>query len=141
MIIKEYVALVAAANDLPAQGEVRALLAQHPRRRDMMAVVERGGKWAHTRYQVVARDGVQACLRLWPITGRTHQLRVHLAHLGAPILGDRLYGAGSDIGERLLLHAWRITIPAADDQLAQRFVAPLPPEWAPWRAALEGLEE
>jgi len=52
-----------------------------------------GAKTAVTRYQVVARYPSCSVLRLWPETGRTHQLRVHLAHIGHPILGDKLYGA------------------------------------------------
>jgi 23S rRNA-/tRNA-specific pseudouridylate synthase len=57
-----------------------------------------------------------------------HQLRVHLAHLGAPILGDRLYGDASS-APRLLLHAHRITLPGAGDVPAPSYTAPLPSEF------------
>jgi len=66
-------------------------------------VVKGGGQRALTRYRVVERVRDRALLELRPETGRTHQLRVHLSHLGAPILGDLVYGSTS--AERLFLHA------------------------------------
>lgn len=76
-------------------------------------------KDAATRYDVVERVARQAAfVALWPVTGRTHQLRVHLAHIGTPILGDRLYNgiapenwAEAEIGNGLHLHARRLIIP------------------------------
>jgi len=134
---KEYVALVTAPWTGSQEGEVRSYVARHPQRRDLMTVVARGGKRAHTRYQVVGQRGGQVCLRLWPITGRTHQLRLHLAHLGSPVLGDRLYGAEGDSSPRLMLHAWRITLPPLREAPERRSEAPLPSEWSAWRQALE----
>ncbi|MDR2187492.1 MAG: RluA family pseudouridine synthase [Azonexus sp.] len=75
------------------------------------------GKPSLTRFRTLARDAAQqqSRLELEPVTGRSHQLRVHLAALGHPIIGDELYGNGSlDSGERLRLHA-----------AALRFVHPL----------------
>ncbi|MEM9260471.1 MAG: pseudouridine synthase, partial [Bacteroidota bacterium] len=63
------------------------------------------GKTARTHWKVVAREGGRTLVQLWPVTGRTHQLRVHCAHplgLNASIVGDDLYGIP---GERLHLHA------------------------------------
>ena len=65
---------------------------------------------------------------LAPRTGRTHQLRVHLRHLGCPVLGDPLYG-GADArfpGATLMLHAWRLRIVLPGESLAREFRAPLP---------------
>jgi 23S rRNA-/tRNA-specific pseudouridylate synthase len=95
----------------------------------MMAVVGEGGKPAMTRYQVVAREEDRVWLRLWPETGRTHQLRVHLAHVGAPVLGDRLYGPGRPEVQRLMLHAYRIVLPAQDPFPQRTFMAPLPADF------------
>ncbi len=135
-VSKEYLAVVATPNELARAGVIDARLDQHPQRRDKMCVVERGGKRAVTRYEIVAeRDGRQ-WVRLWPETGRTHQLRVHLAHLGAPILGDRLYG-NADAAPRLLLHAQSLALPAwaspdgAIKRGARRFVAPRPRDFPP----------
>lgn len=75
------------------------------------------GKHSLTRYRTVSRDSISKTSRveLEPVTGRSHQLRVHLASLGHPIIGDELYGSGSlDSGERLRLHATEL-----------RFVHPL----------------
>lgn len=86
---------------------------------------------SQTQYRVVARSVAgaaepRALVALRPLTGRTHQLRVHLAHLGAPIVGDRLYGPRPLLGERLLLHAYSISLPAADEFPVHTFLAPLP---------------
>lgn len=71
------------------------------------------GKVAITRYEVVASDGKHSVVRLHPETGRTHQLRVHMAYIGTPIVGDRLYGSEKSPINRLCLHAeaLEITIP------------------------------
>jgi RluA family pseudouridine synthase len=120
---KVYVAIVAAPNLLAETGTIRARLAPDPQHRERMGVVTKGGQGAVTRYMVSARQPDRQLIRLWPQTGRTHQLRVHLAHLQAPILGDRLYGDPA-AASRLLLHAYRLGLP----DLA--LTAPLPAEFA-----------
>jgi 23S rRNA pseudouridine1911/1915/1917 synthase len=124
---KLYFAVVRKPNRLDREGVIDARLAPHPKRRDRMAVVERGGQSALTRYKVVDETGDRQLVQLWPETGRTHQLRVHLAHRGAPIVGDRLYGPQTSKDERLLLHARRIDLPAASGFPVRSFTAPLPP--------------
>ena len=126
LVQKEYLAVVAKPNQLAASGIINARLDSHPQRRDMMTVVTRGGKAAVTRYAVVAESKDRQLVRLWPETGRTHQLRVHLAHLGAPILGDRLYGQ-ADSAKQLLLHAQRITLPALPGFPERSYEASIPP--------------
>ena len=133
LVRKCYCAIVALPNALQPAGTISARLDQHPRRRDMMTVVDRGGKHAVTDYRVLAEDpatGRQLIL-LYPQTGRTHQLRVHLAHLGTPILGDRLYGDASS-ADRLLLHAYQLDLPPLDGKPARRYTAPLPAEFGHW---------
>ena len=87
--------------------------------------VDATGKPAQTHYKVIKSNGKYSLLELKPITGRTHQLRVHLKYLGTPILGDRVYGEPAD---RLYLHAknLEITIPEGN---RQTFTAPLPEEF------------
>lgn len=116
LVNKEYVAIVAPSENFQEKGVIRTRLDTHPMRRDMMAVVESGGKLAVTEYQTTKIFQGLRWLNLWPKTGRMHQLRVHLNELGAPILGDRLYGSRRQAQkygvERLMLHALRITLPA-----------------------------
>lgn len=128
---KEYLAVVANPNRLAGQGVIAARLAPHPQRRDRMAVAPRGGQRAVTRYEVIAERGGLQWVRLWPETGRTHQLRVHLASLDAPIVGDRLYNPAWQQAGRLMLHACQITLPALDDWPQRIFAAPLPADFLP----------
>lgn len=83
------------------------------------------GKEAITDYQVLATNGKQSLLLLQPHTGRTHQLRVHLAHLGTPIVGDRVYGKA---GERLMLHAYQLEVTTVPEQ-RHTFTAQPPAEF------------
>lgn len=92
------------------------------------------GKAARTRVEVVGRGGGRSALRLRPETGRKHQLRVHAALAGAPLLGDRLYGG--DPADRLALHAAGLAFahPATGEPIV--LSSPLPPELAAaWAAA------
>jgi 23S rRNA pseudouridine1911/1915/1917 synthase len=123
---KEYVAVVARPNSLQPSGTIDVRLAPDPDRRDRMQVVPRGGQQAVTRYAIEKEKNNRQLVRLWPETGRTHQLRVHLAHLSASILGDRLYGPQPPQNSRLLLHSQRIELPAAENYPMQTFEAVLP---------------
>ena len=112
-VAKTYVAIVdglmredAGEIDLP-------LIADWPNRPRQMVDAVRG-KPSHTRWRVLSRDAAQARTRveLAPVTGRSHQLRVHLAAVGHPILGDTLYAppAAAEASARLLLHASRLQL-------------------------------
>ncbi|MGB1546971.1 MAG: RluA family pseudouridine synthase [Alphaproteobacteria bacterium] len=89
-----YLALVHGV-PVPASGTIDAPIGRHPKHRKRMAVVSRGGRAARTRYKVLKRFGrVASLLECRLETGRTHQIRVHLAHLGHPVIGDPVYGRG-----------------------------------------------
>lgn len=85
------------------------------------------GKSAATHYKVLQETAHHSLLELKPETGRTHQLRVHLAHIGHPIVGDPLYGSGA-YGDRLFLHARSLEITLPNGQ-RKTFATPLPPEF------------
>lgn len=125
-VTKEYRAVVAAQGALATSGVIGLRLAPDPSRRDQMVVVPRGGERAVTRYAVLGANAAGVVVQLWPETGRTHQLRVHLAHLGAVILGDRLYGTPAS-APRLMLHAHRLSLPPLAGAPARIYTAPLPP--------------
>jgi len=141
-----YVAVAARAPSPPAGVWTVAIgRAADPRHR---AAGGRDAVPAESRYAVRATAGGRALLALEPVTGRTHQLRVHAAHGGAPLLGDRVYGgAGAgrvalDSGRvlalpRVALHARRVVVPRADGSLLT-VVAPIPAELAELWAALGG---
>lgn len=88
-IRREYEAIVAGV--MTAGGKVEAPIGRHPTQRTRMAVVERG-KTAVTHYRVLKRFSAHTYLRLKLETGRTHQIRVHMAHIRHPIVGDPVYG-------------------------------------------------
>lgn len=135
---KLYLALVRGRVE-PPQGVIDAPIGRHPRRRKRMAVVE-DGREAQTRYRVrelLDDDGVPYSLvEVEPLTGRTHQIRVHFASIGRPVVGDRLYGKASPLVERQFLHAWRLGFRLPVSGRRQEFESPLPPDLA---AALEAL--
>jgi 23S rRNA pseudouridine955/2504/2580 synthase len=147
--LKEYWAVVAGV-PRTARGTIDLPLAKGTGGsfgRESMVVDEAAGDRAVTDYETVDVAGKKAALLiLRPLTGRTHQLRVHCAALGTPILGDAKYGAdrafidAPGIARRLHLHAARLVLPhPAKDVGSLRLVAPPPPHFEATVAAL-GLE-
>lgn len=86
---------------------------------------EDGADYALTRYEVLLRSDKNTVVRAQPITGRTHQLRVHFAHLGCPLVGDELYGSASADIARHALHAAYISFPHPSTGTQMSFHAPL----------------
>jgi 23S rRNA pseudouridine1911/1915/1917 synthase len=114
---RRYLALVEGAMR-PASGTIDAPIGRHPVKRRRMAVVP-GGKPAVTHYTVVDSAGGLTLLEAKLETGRTHQIRVHLAHLGHPVAGDRVYGGSAERARALglarpFLHSWRLEFPHPD---------------------------
>jgi 23S rRNA pseudouridine1911/1915/1917 synthase len=122
----------------PQKDTVFTHIGRHPVNRQKMAVVNPpGGKPAITDYEVLAIDAatLTALVLCHLHTGRTHQIRVHLHHRGAPIVGDPIYGKATATAARcgrLMLHAWRLSFdhPLTHERL--HFEAPLPAEFTPW---------
>ena len=122
---KTYLAVVRGRPRASA-GVVTGAIARHPVHRQRMAVSNRpGARAAETAWKVLVSNPKLSLLECRPKTGRTHQIRVHLKHLGHPIAGDRVYGGGADF-PRQLLHAWQLRVkhPRSGRELV--FAAPPP---------------
>ncbi|MEX0629941.1 MAG: RluA family pseudouridine synthase [Chloroflexota bacterium] len=132
---KEYVALVRGQAPA-ARGRIEAPVGRDPRDRQRMAVVARG-RSAVTDYEVIGSGGGYTLLRLQPRTGRTHQLRAHLAFLRLPTAGDLRYGGGVGPGElrRQFLHATRLAFARPSDGARLEAWSELPPDLAACLAA------
>jgi 23S rRNA pseudouridine1911/1915/1917 synthase len=130
---RHYLAL--ALGQVARDGAVDAPIGRHPVQRVKMAVV-RGGKEARTHYRVLERFARATLLECRLETGRTHQIRVHLASIGHPLAGDPVYGksrsgdARLDAFRRQALHAWRLALrhPASGAEMA--WESPLPADFA-----------
>ena len=105
-VSKGYLGLAVGSLPQP-EGVIDLPIGRHPRNRKKMAVVE-GGKPARTRYRVTEELPGVTLLDLDLETGRTHQIRVHLAHLGNPLVGDAVYGRAEASPGRQFLHAGRL---------------------------------
>lgn len=129
---KFYYAIVGRAPKA-ASDVVRLPLAEETRRTSKYSAVTRGkvsraGKPAVTAFRVVSANDRGALVECRPVTGRLHQVRVHMEAIGSPVLGDRLYGKGDGLAPRLALHAHRVifTHPATGETIDVR--SPLPKE-------------
>jgi 23S rRNA pseudouridine1911/1915/1917 synthase len=141
-IEKRYLAIVHGR--VPAaSGTIDRPIGRHPRERKRMSVHSRRGRSARTRWTVIERLPGATVLRLAPETGRTHQLRVHLAALGHPVIGDRVYGGRHRRGTgavpgcaRQALHAEEIRFahPVSGERIIVR--APVPEDLQQLRATL-----
>lgn len=88
---KIYLAIV-AGRPPDRQGVIETMIGRHPVHRKKMAVVTQGGRPAYSEYEVLETFEDAALLQLVIRTGRTHQIRVHMAHIGCPVIGDAVYG-------------------------------------------------
>jgi tRNA pseudouridine32 synthase / 23S rRNA pseudouridine746 synthase len=111
-----------------AEGAVRAPLSKRSSEvKGWRMVVDGEGAPSETRYRILEQFDGRTLVELTPLTGRTHQLRVHLAHIGCPITGDVVYGKGSD---KLMLHATSVRFTDSQSK-AITVRAPLPDFWPP----------
>jgi 23S rRNA pseudouridine1911/1915/1917 synthase len=129
-IQKTYLALVDGQPPTPV-GRVEAPIGRDSRSRNKMAVVtSEKGRQAVSEYRTLASYPTHTLLEVHPITGRTHQIRLHLAFLGCPVAGDTVYGrrqASLPIN-RHFLHAARLIVQLRGESAPRTFEAPLPPD-------------
>jgi len=129
---KTYLALVLGEFGT-VTGTIRTQIGRHPRNRTKMAVVAEGGKPAVTRYRVLASAQNVTLVEVNIETGRTHQIRVHFAHLKHPVLGDPLYGGRQNDAplrpKRQMLHAWKLVFPHPRTGIMREYMAPLPADF------------
>ncbi len=140
---KTYLAITRGVPE-PADGLIQGKIGRHPKHRQLQAMVSAGGRESLTHYSVREDFGEAALVECRPHTGRTHQIRVHLKHLGTPIIGDADYGRRREKAElasligRQALHAWKLafTHPQTGERLESE--APLPADMEAALAQLRG---
>jgi 23S rRNA pseudouridine1911/1915/1917 synthase len=129
-VYKTYLALIDGDPPTPT-GRIEASIGRDEKMRRRMAVVATGkGRDAITEYEIIESFPDHNLLEVHPITGRTHQIRLHLAFLGCPVTGDNVYGRRKPTIqiERFFLHALSLGIKLPEDKKLQFFEAPLPEE-------------
>ena len=123
-VLKQYTVLV-QGHLSPEKGVIEAPIGRDPSARKRMAVVE-SGREARTRYRVLKYFKGYTLLEVTLETGRTHQIRVHMAATGFPVVGDAVYGKKSDIAARQFVHACRLGFKLPSTGNKVEFTAPLP---------------
>lgn len=125
---KTYLALV-DGRPPTASGRIQAPIGRDSAHRKQMSILREGkGREAVTEYSTRELFDQHSLLELHPVTGRTHQIRLHCAFLGCPVVGDRIYGRKrpSIPMERHFLHAWKLELVLPSSSQRREFVAPLP---------------
>jgi 23S rRNA pseudouridine1911/1915/1917 synthase len=134
---KTYLAITARPRELGGS-RVRVTAPLAPATASRPSVLVGGPTARQAETDVLVREVLDGALLVEarPLTGRRHQVRVHLAHAGLPILGDPTYGRSDPRVPRLMLHAWRLTLPHPVSGEPLRLEAPIPTDFA---TALEAL--
>ena len=124
-------------------GRIENLIGRHPVDRKRMAIVERNGKVAITNWKILNTEAQRHREALSVVeckieTGRTHQIRVHMASLGCPVIGDRVYGKSAldkkldPVPARQMLHAWKLKLWHPVKKVEMSFEAPVPEDMKPY---------
>ena len=123
-VTKGYLVLVKGRLS-PEQGIIEAPIGRDPHHRQRMAIVE-AGKEATTQYKVRKYLNTYTLVEVTPLTGRTHQIRIHLSAIGYPVVGDPIYGIKSTYLNRQFIHAYRLGFRLPSTKKYQEFTSPLP---------------
>jgi 23S rRNA pseudouridine1911/1915/1917 synthase len=124
LVMKEYLAVVEGVPS-PVAGTIALPLARSPEDRRRVVVID-SGQPSETRYEVLSTTGERSVVRCQLVTGRTHQIRVHLAARGWPIVGDEVYGQPHPLITRQALHAWRLNLAHPVTREPLQVEAPVP---------------
>lgn len=138
LVVKKYLALVDGRPNTP-KGRIIAPIMRDRNNRKRMAIAPEGeGRYAETEYRTIREFKSHTYLEVHPLTGRTHQIRVHMASIGCPIAADTLYGYRNPSVklERHFLHAYQLSICLLGEEQPHQFQADLPDDLA---AILENL--
>jgi 23S rRNA pseudouridine1911/1915/1917 synthase len=135
-VTKGYLVLVRGRLS-PEQGIIEAPIGRDPHRRQRMAIVETG-KQASTQYQVRKYFDNYTLVEVSPLTGRTHQIRVHLSAIGYPVVGDSIYGIRWAHLNRQFIHAYCLGFRLPSTKQYREFTSPLPTDL---QQALDQLAE
>lgn len=130
VVEKTYLALVHGIPD-EKNGRIIAPIGRHPVNRQKMAVREYGGRYAVSNWRCVKSYNRHTLVEVTIETGRTHQIRVHMAHIGFPVVGDRVYGSHRDnkLFTRQLLHSWKLCFNHPKTKMEIKAEAPLPKDF------------
>ena len=135
---KVYLALV-AGKLRKVTGVIEEKIGRHPVHRQKMSATVSRGRAARTEYRVVRSNDSASLVECRLHSGRTHQIRVHLHHLGHPVLGDKVYARGAKDSPRQMLHAWKLGFRHPRTEEWKSFEAPLPDDFNQ-AIAVSGLE-
>ncbi|MBE6391790.1 MAG: RluA family pseudouridine synthase [Lentisphaerae bacterium] len=132
---KTYLAICIGNPPQEKTATITTLIGRHPVNRQKMAIVDSNGKEAVTTYTIISSKMVGkvplSLVKVNIATGRTHQIRVHMASLGVPVVGDQLYGRNTGFPgvERQLLHAWKLALPHPETGTMIEFKSPVPDDF------------
>ena len=141
-LVKKTYQTIVHGTPSPREGRIESLIGRHPVSRQKMAVLKSNGKDAVTRYAVAEAFAREALVVVKIETGRTHQIRVHMRHIGCPVSGDPVYGRRRDdllmpvVPTRQMLHAWRLALPHPATGEVMKFEVPPPGDF---ESVLQGL--
>ncbi len=129
---KEYLAIV-RGSIRPEAGTIRTLMGRSPANRTKMTAEAPRGRLSISEYRNLSISNDLSLVLVIPKTGRTHQVRVHMAHIGHPVAGDRKYGGAGESAHALpaprqMLHAWKLSITHPSTGQKVSFTAPIPPD-------------
>ena len=124
LVKKQYLAIVHGKPEVQ-KAIIELPIGRDPSSRQKMAVLP-GGRKAETKFSIRRSSGSYALLEIMPLTGRTHQIRVHMAYLGLPVVGDEIYGLRKKIEIRQMLHAWKLSFKHPRTHRNVTYTAPVP---------------